>query len=57
MGEDELPPAPPQPYPFRMPSPFPAQLRLPFALDPAPLVADLALIGPGEWIAQPLRAN
>ena len=39
------------------PASVPAQVRLPFTLDPAPLAADLALIGSGEWIAQPLRAN
>ncbi len=40
-----------------MPSRIPAQVRLPFSFDPAPLAADLARIGPHEWIEQPLRAN
>jgi hypothetical protein len=36
---------------------IPAQVRLPFAFDPAPLVADLARIGPGDWIEQAIRTN
>jgi len=37
--------------------PIPAQVRLPFAFDPAPLVADLARLGPEDWIAQPITTN
>jgi hypothetical protein len=40
-----------------MASPIPAQVRMPFAFDPAPLVADLAAIGPGDWIEQTIRTN
>jgi hypothetical protein len=40
-----------------MASPIPAQVRLPFAFDPGPLVADLALIGPDEWIEHRFRDN
>ena len=36
---------------------IPAQVRLPFAFDPGPLVADLARIEPGEWIKQVIRSN
>jgi Aspartyl/Asparaginyl beta-hydroxylase len=36
---------------------IPAQVRLPFAFDPAPLVADLDRLSPEDWIEQPLRAN
>jgi hypothetical protein len=40
-----------------MPSRIPAQVQLPFAFDPAPLVAGLAAIAPGEWIEHRLRNN
>ena len=40
-----------------MASRIPAQVRLPFAFDPAPLAADLALIGPDEWIEHRFRDN
>jgi hypothetical protein len=35
----------------------PAQVRLPFAFDPAPLTADLARIGRDEWIEHRFRSN
>jgi Aspartyl/Asparaginyl beta-hydroxylase len=38
-------------------TPIPARVRLPFAFDPAPLAADLARIGPEEWIGQTIRTN
>jgi hypothetical protein len=44
-------------YPRDMASSFPARVRLPFGFDPAPLVADLARIGPDEWIEQTIRSN
>ena len=36
---------------------IPDRVLLPFAFDPAPLVADLAQIAPGDWIEQPMRTN
>ncbi|HEX8621333.1 MAG TPA: aspartyl/asparaginyl beta-hydroxylase domain-containing protein [Allosphingosinicella sp.] len=38
-------------------APIPARVRLPFAFDPAPLVADLDRLAREDWIEQPLRAN
>ncbi|HYD38337.1 MAG TPA: aspartyl/asparaginyl beta-hydroxylase domain-containing protein [Allosphingosinicella sp.] len=36
---------------------IPSQVRLPFAFDPAPLVADLAGIGPSDWVSQTFRSH
>jgi hypothetical protein len=36
---------------------IPAQVRLPFAFDPAPLAAELARIGSDEWIEHRFRTN
>lgn len=44
-------------YPPRMASRIPAQVRLPFAFEPAPLAADLERIGPDEWIEHRFRDN
>jgi hypothetical protein len=35
----------------------PDRVRLPFRLDPAPLVADLSAIRPDDWIRQPFKTN
>lgn len=40
-----------------MPSPVPAMVRLPFDFDPAPLAAELAGIGGGDWIGHRFRDN
>ena len=36
---------------------IPPLVRFPFAFDPEPLAADLAAIGPEDWIAQSIRTN
>jgi hypothetical protein len=48
----------PRPYPAVMATAIvPAQVRLPFAFDPVPLAADLARLGPGDWIGHTFKTN